>query len=427
MRTDICRCIVILLVVAGFSGCTSEPPEKLQPVKVPELYQDIYDQIDENLARAEKYLEENWDGHIGDTSFACELLGGNSNKGPLLLTEQNWNSVIIWLDMLEWMGVDAVSLCISYPLLTPDYPRSDEYLDFYKKLFEEIRSRGLGINVESTIIFPDPEFSSAPVDYSGLTMEEYKREKREMLKTIIEELTPDRLTVENEPSTREANTGLDFSLKNFVDVVDYFVTDLETNGIPIGAGIGTWDDFEILEELAKLNIDYLDIHIYPINSDYFTEKIVRAAEIAEENGKGLAMAEAWLYKIGDDEFATKTPNDIYARDAYSFWEPLDSRFITVLCGFAHLLDFDSMSFFWSQYFFGYIDYEKERSYAENQELVREVILDNIKQDPPVLTGVGQTFKNLLDRAQHSQRICVENPRSEKAGEPKGQKKQRRTY
>ena len=398
MRTDIRKYVVILLVLAVFSGCTSEPPEELQPVNVPELYQDIYDQIDENLAKAEKYLEENWDGQISDTLFACELLGGNSNKGPLLLTEQNWNSVMIWLDMLEWMGVDAVSLCISYPILTPDYPRSDEYLDFYKKLCEEIRGRGLGINVESTTTFPDPEFSSAPVDYSGLTMEKYKREKREMLETIIEELNPDRLTVENEPSTREANTGLDFSLENFLDVVSYFVTDLETNDIPIGAGIGTWDDFEILEELAKLNIDYLDIHIYPINSDYFTEKIIRAAEIAEENGKGLAMAEAWLYKVGDDEFATKTPNDIYARDAYSFWEPLDSRFITVLCGFAHLLEFESMSFFWSQYFFGYIEYEKERSYTENQELVREVILDNIKQDPPVLTGVGQTFKNLLDRA-----------------------------
>ncbi len=395
MRTDIRRCVVTLLVIAGFCGCTARPQD-VQTVKVPELYQDIYDQIDENLARAEKYLDENWDGHTGDTSFACELLGANSNKGPLLLTEQNWDSVMIWLDMLEWMGLDAVSLCISYPILTPDYPRSDEYLDFYKRLFPEIRNRGLGINVESTIVFPDAEFSSAPVDYSGLTMEKYKKEKREMLEIILQELGPDRLTVDNEPSTREANTGLDFSLNNFVDAVDYFVTDLETNGIPIGAGIGTWDDFEILEELAKLDIDYLDIHIYPINSDYLIDRIVRAAEIAEENGKGLAMAEAWLYKIGEDEFASKTPNEIYGRDAYSFWEPLDSRFITVLSGFAHLLDFESMSFFWSQYFFGYLEYGKERGYADNQELLRDVILDNIKQDPPALTGVGQTFKNLLE-------------------------------
>lgn len=85
MRTDIHRGIVILLVLAGVSGCISRPnKEELQTVEVPELYQDIYDQIDKNLAKAEKHLEENWDGQTGDTSFACELLGANSNKGPLL-------------------------------------------------------------------------------------------------------------------------------------------------------------------------------------------------------------------------------------------------------------------------------------------------------------------------------------------------------
>ena len=352
-------CSIVLLVVVGISGCTTAVHET---PPIPDAYKDIYTQIDENLAKAEKYLEEHWDGRTGDTVFACELLGGNSNKGPLLLTEQNWNAVILWLDKLQWIGVDAVSLCISYPILMPDFPQSDEYLTFYKKLCAELRRRGLIINVESTTIFPDPEFSNVSVDYSGLTLEKYKKEKREMLEIIIKELSPDRLTVENEPSTREANTGLDFSMDNFIDVVTYFVYDLDTGGIPIGAGIGTWDDLAILEGLAALDIDYLDIHIYPINFDYFTDRIVQAAEIAENHGKGLAMAEAWLYKIGNNEFDKKTPNDIYARDAYSFWEPLDSRFITVLWGFAHLLEFESMSFFWSQYFFGYIDYEREQQY-----------------------------------------------------------------
>jgi hypothetical protein len=390
--------IIILLVVTMVHGCITSPsPEDVQSVEIPELYNLIYNQLDENLTKAEKYLQENWDGHIGDTVFACELLGGNSNKGPLLLTEQNWESVLIWLDMLEWMGVDAVSLCISYPILVPDFPRSDEYLDFYNRLFAEIRSRGLGINVECTTIFPDPEFSAVSVDYSDLTIEKYKKEKREMLETILEELKPDQLTVENEPSTREDNTGLDFSRRNYLDIVNYFVTDLDTHGIPIGAGIGTWDDFEILEGLAALDIDYLDIHVYPINFDYFTDRIIQAADIAEKNNKGIAMAEAWLYKIGNDEFNKKTPNEIYARDAYSFWEPLDSRFITALWGFAHLFHFESMSFFWSQYFFGYIDYQQDNAYTTNQELLRTVILDNATQDPPVLTGVGKTFKNLLDK------------------------------
>jgi hypothetical protein len=390
--------IIILLVVTMVYGCITSPsPEDVQSAEIPELYNPIYNQLDENLTKAEKYLQENWDGHIGDTVFACELLGGNSNKGPLLLTEQNWESVLIWLDMLEWMGVDAVSLCISYPILVPDFPRSDEYLDFYNRLFAEIRSRGLGINVECTTIFPDPEFSAVSVDYSDLTIEKYKKEKREMLETILEELKPDQLTVENEPSTREDNTGLDFSRRNYLDIVNYFVTDLDTHGIPIGAGIGTWDDFEILEGLAALDIDYLDIHVYPINFDYFTDRIIQAADIAEKNNKGIAMAEAWLYKIGNDEFNKKTPNEIYARDAYSFWEPLDSRFITALWGFAHLFHFESMSFFWSQYFFGYIDYQQDNAYTTNQELLRTVILDNATQDPPVLTGVGKTFKNLLDK------------------------------
>jgi hypothetical protein len=391
--------VVIVLVVAEVSGCifSQQYEDELQTGTVPAAYVPIYSQLDELLTEAEEYLDEQWDGHTGDTLIACELLGANSNKGPVLLTEQSWDSLMIWLNMLEWMGVDAVSLCISYPILKPDFPRSDEYLTFYKRLIAELRRRGLGINVESTTIFPDPEFATLSVDYSDLTIEKYKKEKRDMLEIILEELKPDRLTVENEPGTREANTGLDFSKETFVDVVNYFVTDLETDGIPIGAGIGTWEDFTILEELAKIDIDYLDIHVYPINFDYFTDKIVKASEIAKKHGKGLAMAEAWLYKIGDDEFSSKTPHEIYARDAYSFWEPLDSRFITVLAGFAHLLDFESISFFWSQYFFGYIEYEQEHSYSENQELLRSAILDNVMQSPPGLTTTGKTLKALLDR------------------------------
>ena len=385
------------MVTSVFSGCAKQA---LSSSDVPSRYQHIYSLIDEKLGDAENFLDKKWDGEIHGTKLALEFLGASSNKGELLLTEKNWQANMLWLDIYEKLGLDALSLCISYPILTEDFKRCDEYLDYYVSLMTEMRMRGFQVNVESTTIFPDGEFSNAHVDYSDLTIARYKREKTDMLQLIIDYLKPDMLTVENEPSTRELNTGLDFNRENYVDIVKHFITSIEPGTTKIGAGIGTWDDVRILEDLAGIEaLDYLDIHIYPVNFDCLLPKIKRTTEIAKEYGKDIATAECWLMKYSDDELGVVDPGAVYARDAYSFWEPLDIRFVSVMTGLANHYDFLSLSFFWNQYLFAYLEYEGDKTYTENLNEIIPRITRNAISNPVVLTGTGKILQSFTLREE----------------------------
>src|SRR3989304_5463017 len=56
--------------------------------------------------------------------------------------------------------------------------------------------------------------------YAGLTWERYRREKRQMAETIIREIRPDYLTVQNEPGTQAHNTGLPMTVQNVTDLLE---------------------------------------------------------------------------------------------------------------------------------------------------------------------------------------------------------------
>ena len=99
------------------------------------------------------------------------------------------------LDSLETMGVRGITISLNYPILNPDFPRSPEYLDFYREVSAEIRGRGLVLIVENTTSFPGLTTSGLNIDYSGLTLDRYKMEKRLTVQTIIAELQPHYLTV----------------------------------------------------------------------------------------------------------------------------------------------------------------------------------------------------------------------------------------
>ena len=51
----------------------------------------------------------------------------------------------------------------------------------------------------------------------------YKTEKRQMIETIIQELQPDYLTIEDEPETMEAATGLVYTPDSLVSYLAYFL------------------------------------------------------------------------------------------------------------------------------------------------------------------------------------------------------------
>jgi hypothetical protein len=402
--------ILPVLVALAFScGCGEsgrdagvEPDEEYSiEAEVPEEYEAIYDELDVKLAELEAYLDENGEGRSGDTVFSVELVIANANRGEALLYQQTFAAIQRTLQSLQDLGVGGITLSVQYPVLNPDFPRSSEYVDFYRDVATEVKSHGFILIVETTSVFPNPEISSLGVDYSGLTLDEYMGEKRAMVETVLRELAPDYLTIENEPITQQINTGLDFSVANLTRIVNHILSGLDRAGAKIGAGAGSWDDLAYFESLAaNTGLDYLDMHFYPIQGDLVAGRAELVSEMARSAGKSLAVNETWLYKAAGSELSAgqniAMAADIFARDAYSFWAPLDRAFLEVMVKLSRYLELEFMSPFWMQYLYAYLEYDTSTQgmgYAEVQSAMGREAWRNI--DYGVLSPTGETYRDLI--------------------------------
>ena len=369
----------------------------------PPQYADLYAMLDAKLQTIDGLVSSRWSGAKSD-AFSAELLPANANIGEPLFREQTWSAVFLNLDRLQQLGVRGVKVAVKYPVLIPSFPRSADYLEFYRRVGQELRRRNLQVLVQMTDGFRESAFSALPVEsyYAGLTWERYRREKRQMAETIIREIRPDFLTVQNEPGTQAHNTGLPMTVQNVTDLLEYVTRGLDKRGVLVGGGAGTWEDLAYAQSLSRIGaIDYLDMHIYPITRDYVNDRAFRFAEIAQRAGKRVVIGEAWLYKASDQDLRAgnvAAAPGLFARDVFSFWEPLDARFVTTMVKFSHAVKIDFTSFFWSRYFFGYVDHSERTgrlSPGELSRLANAAAGRNMTADPPRITQTGTTLQRLI--------------------------------
>ncbi len=326
---------------------------------VPPEYQPVYDELDGKLKTIDSAISASWNGVKHPPVVAVDLLVADANRGEVLLAAQTWQGVLVTLDRLQDLGVTGVKLSVAYPILVPGFPRAAEYADFFTRVSAEVKRRGMKLLISSGTIFPNPALSGLPVDYTGLTIERYAREKRQMMQNIVDVMRPDYLTIENEPSTMQMNTKLPFTVQNQTAIVKSILDSLDRKGIAVGAGMGTWENIAYVQSLlANTAVDYIDIHIYPIQRDYVIDKTARIGGMVRAAGKALIVGECWLYKLTDAELGTTpgTEETIFARDAFSFFIPLDERFIAAVLNLSHWQKIDFACFFWMKYLFGYLDY-----------------------------------------------------------------------
>ncbi|RPI98925.1 MAG: hypothetical protein EHM29_00235 [Desulfobacteraceae bacterium] len=393
------RLIGVALVIAS-SGCgRSVPGVPIDPVpgQVPEPYRVIYRELESELSQLNPILAAPGGRKSGPTAFGVELLVANSNRGADLLNAQVLQATTLTLDRLKQIGVKSVSLSIQYPILTRSFPETPAYREFYRKVAAEVRQHGLLLVVEMGTMFREPEFSRVPVDYKGLTRDVFNAGLREMAETVIADIHPDYLTVLSEPDTLARNTGLAFSASQFAATVTSAVRGVDPGSTWLGAGAGTWialDYFKALADIPELN--YLDLHIYPIQHGFASNRVLRATEAAKARGKRVAIGEAWLYKVSNREFGRINPVEAFARDAYSFWQPLDERFVATVANLAHTIQAEFCSFFWMNLLYAYVDYTPETSRlapAQLMQVSRAAAAEKILAG--TLSGTGERFKNLI--------------------------------
>jgi hypothetical protein len=105
----------------------------------------------------------------------------------------------------------------------------------------------------------------------------------------------------------------------------------------VGAGSGTWEDPSYDQTLlSQTSIDFMDMHTYPVAAVDVSNMQAEVRE-AKSAHKPIVMTECWLYKESTDGQIVDTESSAPHEQkigTYSFWEPLDSQFLTAMIDFA---------------------------------------------------------------------------------------------
>jgi hypothetical protein len=396
MRTWVVLLAVGLVSSACVGRVIESRPTPGVPSDVPEVYRAAYAEIAAELDRQLPVFALPWAGKQSATAFGVELPVANSNLGPDLLQERVQQAVALTLDRLSALGVRSVSLSLQYPILTRAFPRSADYRVFYSRVASEIRRHGMIIVAEMGSAFRESEFSRLG-DIRGVKRDVLAAGLREMAEAVVAEIRPDYLTILSEPDTLARKTGLSFTPAEFARMVGQVIKGLSHPGVRLGAGAGTWTSADYFKSLAALpELDYLDLHIYPVQYGYASDRVVKAAETARAKGKGVSIGEAWLYKVAGRELRTISPAEAFARDALAFWQPLDQDFMRLVVDLARRIDAEFCSFSSTNSLYGYLPLTSDTarmSGAELRQASDRAAAANILEGR--LSPTGERFRRLI--------------------------------
>lgn len=294
------------------------------------------------------------------TVFGAHLLVANANRGPALLNAASLAAVNPMLDRFQQLGIRGVTVTINFPLLNPDRPDASRYLAYYEAVAQRIRAHGMALSVEQHVEFSGTAFSSVAFDYSTLPFDQFVAQFRAMTQLLIDHLHPDRITLLSEPDTFAQLTGYTSGSTpaGAAAWIARAIAGVDRGSTWLGAGAGSWlrDAPAYDEAFARLPLDYIDLHIYPVNAT-IAGTLQQIADVARSAGKPLVIDEAWLQKLGPgDSGGVHQADAVFRRDAYSFWQPLDRRFLDLVAAYARASGALYVSPFWSTYFWAYLDY-----------------------------------------------------------------------
>ncbi len=330
------------------------------PAPVPDKYRALYDQLNQRLDAYQAAVDAMRDGGSGVPPVAgVELLAANGNRLSALLQPSTMTYVDESLDRFRALGIGGVTLGIKVPMLLPELgPDGDRYSDFFAAVADHARARDMKVSVELGALFCNTPLAGCSYRFAG-GYDSFVAMTAAQARIVIQRIHPDYLTILAEPDTEARLTGIaslatPAGAARYVGDVLAAIPDRGTT--KIGAGSGTWMPTTFDSAIIQQPIDYLDAHVYPVGAGP-AANAVAVAGLAKQAGKPLVIDEVWLYKTvslqpGADGVAAAA--DIFRLDAFSFWEPLDARFLALTAEWARKGGASYVSAFWSWQMFGYL-------------------------------------------------------------------------
>lgn len=370
---------------------------------VPQMYLATYDELSSNLSDLEAQGSAGVVDPVGVPGgpvMAGAINLADDNRGTSLLEPEVLPEIADELDTFADLGMEGVTLQVGYPMLLPSFPNSGAYLSFYEHVSQMVAAHQMTLLVELQPVFPEPQISSLHPDYSGLTLATYEAQQRQEAQIVIDDLHPHYLTVLDEPSTFAANLGLHFANPlGVVGLLDAELDGLDRGSTLVGAGIGTWESPAIEQAIAtKTSVDYLAVHLYPTGEAQI-KVLNEVTAIAASARKPLVMDETWLSKAdpsgrpGPGGAAKET-----VEEKWSFWEPLDERFLSEVTTYARAHGLSFVAPFSTDLFFGYVNWTQSLQDAPDSTVRSQAA---VVEEPNIIARqvdpVGEAYASAIRR------------------------------
>jgi fibronectin type 3 domain-containing protein len=343
---------------------------------VPATFQPIYTELDNYLINFNATLPAP-SGPAYPTLMSAALKTADGNDGPGLLLNMSGGQLSpssglqLQLNALQATGVQAITVEIGFPMLYEPFldgqnaTYQQQFIAFYQAVAAAVRKAGLKLIIENdTLLVNDvsANWDAAPF-YATLNWAQYQQARAQAAATIAQTMQPDYMVLLQEPITEAMDSGQSEAntTSGSLSLLSQILTSVRQAGVPnlkVGAGTGTSQEnsMSFIQAYVTLPLDFIDIHIYPIN-DGFLPMAQQMAGVAAAAGMGLTMSECWMWKVLDTELGYLTPDEIRGRDPFSFWAPLDAYFLQTMQSLANNTQMLFMDPFGSQYFFAYVPYD----------------------------------------------------------------------
>ena len=362
---------------------------------VPAKYQAMFDQTSRDLdayAAAITAMPTYSTSAASQVGFG-ELLDANGNRQGELLMPAAMTGVDQSLDAFKRLGVRGVVVGVKLPLLLPTYtPQAGQYADFWSAVADHARARGFTVDVELGPLFCGTTYSQCSYHYPT-TVVGWADLTAQQARTVLDQIHPDYLDLLSEPNTEANLTGIR-ELQSVTGVTDFVKEALARIGAhgdtKLLAGAASWFGPVYDEAIARTGVDGLVTHIYPANAST-AANLVATARVAHDANLPFIADEVWLYK-GTTTAAgnVQASNGEGFLNTFSFWEPLDVRFMQATRQWAAKAGSTLLSGFWSWQTQAYLTWTP----ALDATPIARVLLDSAAAAASAMTAVTFTQTGL---------------------------------
>jgi chitodextrinase len=337
---------------------------------VPTAYQEMYSTLTTQIESFESTVQAGWDHSSYPTLFTPQLQSASSDQYTQLLSSNYMTAIVLpQLQELQALGATGVTVHIDFPILYQPFFASEpslyqQFVSFYQQLANAVHSRGLALVVESESGEPLPgnDATAYQAYFKSLNWTEYMNGRAQTALNIAQQIEPDYMTVVTEPDTEETvsgqeNAGTPSGSLQLLQTILNTLQAGNVSNIQVGAGAGTWTTnyTQYLANFTSTSVNFVDMHIYPVNGNDFLEAL-SAADTIHAAGKQLTISECWDWKITNANLGTESYVNVAAANPFSFWSPVDTAFLQAIVDFSQYKQVVFISPFWTDYFFGYLDY-----------------------------------------------------------------------